>query len=93
MVILGRIAFGNFAFLNLLYSSHVQRSFFILLLIFKNKNGLTAIHLAIPCYESSKLPNISEEIVFEFVSSQPKQSRVNLWVDESNRISDSKHRH
>jgi len=64
-----------------------------LLLIFKNKNGLTAIHLAILCYESSKLPNISEEIVFEFVSSQPKQSRVNLRVDESNRISDSKHRH
>jgi len=71
----------------------VQRSVLILLLILKNKNGLTAIHLAIPCYESSKIPNINEEVVFESVSSQPKRSRVNLRVDKSNIISHSKHRH
>ena len=49
-------------------------------------------NMSIPCYESSKLPNVSEELVFESVSSQPKRSRVNLRVDESNIISDSKRR-
>ena len=46
-------------------------------------------NMSIPCYESSKLPNVSEELVFESVSSQPKRSRVNLRVDESNIISDT----
>ena len=50
-------------------------------------------NMSIPCYESSKLPNVSEELVFESVSSQPKRSRVNLRVDKSNIISHSKHRH
>ena len=49
-------------------------------------------NMSVPCYESSKLPNVSEELVFESVSSQPKRSRVNLRVDESNIISDSKRR-